>query len=78
MKYRKHLFSLRIGHAIRESLKEAPYNVNAFSKDLLAGLSIGIIAIPLAMALAIAIGVAPQYGLYTAIIAGFIIPLTGG
>jgi SulP family sulfate permease len=78
MKYRKHLFSLRIGHALRESLKEAPYKANAFTKDLLAGLTVGIIAIPLAMALAIAIGVAPQYGLYTAIIAGFIIPLTGG
>jgi SulP family sulfate permease len=78
MQYSKHLFSLRMGHAIRASLKEAPYNANALSKDLLAGLSVGIIAIPLAMALAIAIGVAPQYGLYTAIIAGFIIPLTGG
>jgi SulP family sulfate permease len=78
MKYRKHLFSLRIGHAFRESLQDAPYKANAFSKDLLAGLTVGIIAIPLAMALAIAIGVAPQYGLYTAIIAGFIIPLTGG
>ncbi|PKI07132.1 C4-dicarboxylic acid transporter DauA, partial [Shewanella sp. 11B5] len=78
MKYRTHLFSLRIGHALRESLKDAPYNANAFTKDLLAGLTVGIIAIPLAMALAIAIGVAPQYGLYTAIIGGFIIPLTGG
>ncbi|MEP7706602.1 C4-dicarboxylic acid transporter DauA [Paraglaciecola sp. 25GB23A] len=78
MKYRKHLFSLRIGHALRESLREAPYKANAFTKDLLAGLTVGIIAIPLAMALAIAIGVAPQYGLYTAIIAGFIIPLSGG
>jgi len=78
MKYRKHLFSLRIGHALSESLKDAPYKANAFFKDLLAGLTVGIIAIPLAMALAIAIGVAPQYGLYTAIIAGFIIPFTGG
>lgn len=78
MKYRNHLFSLRIGHAIKESLNDVPYKGKAFSKDLLAGLTVGIIAIPLAMALAIAIGVAPQYGLYTAIIAGFIIPLTGG
>ena len=78
MKYRSHLFSLRIGHALKETLNEAPYKSSAFSKDLLAGLTVGIIAIPLAMALAIAIGVAPQYGLYTAIIAGFIIPLTGG
>ncbi|WP_351074615.1 C4-dicarboxylic acid transporter DauA [Shewanella sp. CAL98-MNA-CIBAN-0140] len=78
MKYRKHLFSLRIGHALRESLKDVPYKATAFYKDLLAGLTVGIIAIPLSMALAIAIGVAPQYGLYTAIIAGFITPFTGG
>jgi SulP family sulfate permease len=44
----------------------------------LAGIAVGIIAIPLAMALAIASGVAPQYGLYTAIIGGFVIALTGG
>lgn len=48
------------------------------AKDLLAGLTVGIIAIPLAMALAIASGVAPQYGLYTAMIAGFVIALSGG
>lgn len=78
MKYRMHLFSLRIGHALREALKEFPYKANSFSRDLLAGLTVGIIAIPLAMALAIAIGVAPQYGLYTAIISGFFIPLIGG
>ena len=45
---------------------------------MLAGATVGIIAIPLAMALAIASGVAPQYGLYTAIIGGFVIALTGG
>lgn len=78
MSYRKHLFSLRIGNALREALNESPYSINKFSKDLLAGITVGIIAIPLAMALAIAIGVAPQYGLYTAIIAGFISALTGG
>jgi SulP family sulfate permease len=47
-------------------------------RDTLAGISVGIIAIPLAMALAIASGVAPQYGLYTAIVGGFLIALTGG
>jgi SulP family sulfate permease len=52
--------------------------VSRFQRDLLAGVTVGIIAIPLAMALAIASGVAPQYGLYTAIIGGFVIALTGG
>lgn len=47
-------------------------------RDLLAGVTVGIVAIPLAMALAIASGVPPQYGLYTSIVAGTIIALTGG
>lgn len=77
MSHRAHLFSLRIGHALRESWAEG-YNRQKLMKDLLAGVTVGIIAIPLAMALAIASGVPPQYGLYTAIIAGFVIALTGG
>lgn len=75
---RSQLFSLRIGHALRESLAEQPYSWKRFGGDLSGGITVGIIAIPLSMALAIASGVAPQYGLYTAIIAGFIIALTGG
>ncbi len=78
MSHRAHLFSLRIGHALRESCFAEPYTRTRFRKDLLAGLTVGIIAIPLAMALAIASGVPPQYGLYTAAIAGFVIALTGG
>ena len=77
MSDRSHLFSLRLGHALRDVLAEG-YNLNKLGKDLLAGVTVGIIAIPLAMALAIASGVAPQYGLYTAIIAGFVIALSGG
>ncbi len=46
--------------------------------NVLAGLTVGVIALPLSMGLAIASGVAPQHGLYTAIIAGIIIALTGG
>lgn len=78
MSDRSHLFSLRLGHAVRESCVKEPYSSARLLKDLLAGVTVGIIAIPLAMALAIASGVAPQYGLYTAIIAGAIIALTGG
>lgn len=78
MPHRAHLFSLRISHALRESCLNAPYTRQRFKGDLLAGLTVGIIAIPLAMALAIASGVAPQYGLYTAAVAGFVIALTGG
>nr|MBR9857164.1 C4-dicarboxylic acid transporter DauA [Gammaproteobacteria bacterium] len=78
MPHRAHLFSLRIGHALRESCLQERYSRQRLLKDVLAGVTVGIIAIPLAMALAIASGVAPQYGLYTAIIAGFVIALTGG
>ena len=53
MSHRAHLFSLRICHALRESLAEG-YNRHKLVKDLLAGVTVGIIAIPLAMALAIA------------------------
>jgi sulfate permease, SulP family len=78
MPHRAYLFSLRIGHAVRESCVQEAYTGRRLRKDVLAGLTVGIIAIPLAMALAIASGVAPQYGLYTAAIAGFLIALTGG
>jgi SulP family sulfate permease len=49
-----------------------------FSKDLMAGLIVGIVALPLAIAFAIASGVSPEKGLYTAVIAGFIISTIGG
>ncbi len=75
---RSHLFSLRIANALRESCIKEPYTPRRLIKDLGAGVTVGIIAIPLAMALAIASGVAPQHGLYTAMIAGFVIALTGG
>jgi SulP family sulfate permease len=78
MPHRVYLFSLRLGHALRESCWLEAYSWQRFYRDTLAGIVVGIIAIPLAMALAIASGVAPQYGLYTAIIAGFVIALTGG
>ena len=54
------------------------YNRHQFSKDVLAGLIVGIVALPLAIAFAIASGVSPEKGLYTAVIAGFIISALGG
>jgi len=54
------------------------YNGQAFQKDLFAGIIVGIVALPLAIAFAVASGVSPEKGLITAIIAGFIISLLGG
>lgn len=66
-----------IGTGLRDAFR-AGYGLGDLRKDALAGLTIGIVAVPLAMALAIATGVPPQYGLYTAIVAGVVIALTGG
>ncbi|MGZ8939679.1 MAG: SulP family inorganic anion transporter [Limisphaerales bacterium] len=54
------------------------YNRSDFTSDLTAGLTVGIVALPLAMAFAIASGVDPKAGLWTAIIAGFLISALGG
>ncbi len=63
--------------ALRQTIREG-YTGAHFRADALAGLVVGIVAVPLSMALAIATGVPPQYGLYTAIVAGFLIALLGG
>ena len=54
------------------------YNKQQFLKDLIAGIIVGIVALPLAIAFAIASGVSPEKGIFTAIIAGFIISAFGG
>ena len=54
------------------------YNRKQFSKDVLAGIIVGVVALPLAIAFAIASGVAPEKGLITAVVAGFIISAIGG
>lgn len=69
--------SFPLASAVKETLKQG-YSFQDLRADLLAGITLGIIAVPLAMALAIASGVPPQYGLYTAIVAGAVIALTGG
>ena len=68
--FRPKLFDLFTG-------KEA-YNRRLFTSDLMAGLIVGIVALPLAIAFGIASGVTPQQGLITAIVAGFLISFFGG
>lgn len=60
------------------SLIKQDFSRNQFSKDILAGAIVGIVAIPLAIAFAVASGVSPEKGLITAIIAGLIISVLGG
>ncbi|MGO1773092.1 C4-dicarboxylic acid transporter DauA [Halomonas sp. AOP35-4E-18] len=65
------------GSALLSAWREG-YTLAKFKRDVMAGLTIGVVAVPLSMALAIATGVPPQHGLYTAIVAGAVIALTGG
>lgn len=70
-------FRLPLFAALRETFRQG-YSLASLRSDILAGITVGIIAIPLGMALAIAVGVAPQHGLYTGIVGGLIIALCGG
>src|SRR5476649_860954 len=54
------------------------YNKDQFFKDVIAGIIVGIVALPLAIAFAIASGVSPEKGIFTAIIAGLVISVLGG
>jgi SulP family sulfate permease len=56
----------------------AQYDSRKFVADLIAGLTVGLVALPLAMAFAISSGVSPQAGIYTAIVAGFLCSALGG
>jgi SulP family sulfate permease len=68
---------VRLATAVREAWREG-YGRADLKADALAGLVVGVVALPLSMALAIASGVPPQHGLYTAIVAGGLIALLGG
>ena len=69
--------NFRPAAALREAFEEG-YDRKKLQADVLAGMVVGIVALPLSMALAIASGVPPQHGLYTAIVAGALIALLGG
>jgi SulP family sulfate permease len=66
-----------IAYALRRTLRKG-YKAQDFRADVLAGIVVGIVALPLSMALAIAVGAPPQHGLYTAIFAGLSVSLLGG
>jgi SulP family sulfate permease len=63
--------------ALRAVLREG-YSREDLKKDALAGVVVGVVALPLSMALAVGVGVPPQHGLYTAIVAGFVVAALGG
>lgn len=71
-----HYVSTMFKPEILNTLKK--YSSKTFLNDLTAGIIVGIVALPLAIAFAIASGVEPERGLFTAIIAGFFISLLGG
>ena len=72
MKPFKFSFRPRLVDALRD------YDGSKFFQDLTAGLTVGIVALPLAMAFAIASGVKPEAGIFTAVIGGFLVSALGG
>src|SRR3972149_5451699 len=67
----------RLCVALRESFREG-YGFSEFKKDAIAGIIVGIVALPLSMALAIATGLPPEYGIYTSVVAGILTAVFGG
>ena len=67
------LFTPKLVTVFREG-----YGLTDLRADALAGLTVAIVALPLSMAIAIASGVGPERGLYTAIVGGFLVSLLGG
>ncbi|SHI42372.1 SulP family inorganic anion transporter [Propionispora hippei] len=65
-----------MNRAIRIPIKR--YFTRCFKRDLVSGLTVGVVSLPLAMAFAIASGVKPEYGIYTTIIAACLVALLGG
>jgi sulfate permease, SulP family len=68
-----HLYRPKLSTVLSEG-----YDVGAFRRDVLAGLTVAIVALPLSMAIAVASGVSPDRGLFTAIVGGFLVSALGG
>jgi sulfate permease, SulP family len=68
-----HTYRPKLATALAEG-----YNLGHFRKDLLAALTVAIVALPLSMAIAVASGVSPERGLYAAVIGGFLVSALGG
>ncbi|MBF0314937.1 MAG: C4-dicarboxylic acid transporter DauA [Oligoflexia bacterium] len=73
----RNILKLRIAKALRKKLNKG-YSLSDLRSDIMAGMVVAMVAIPLGMALAIASGVPPQYGLYTVVIGGGVVALLGG
>src|SRR2546430_16882520 len=71
---------MKLGVAFRPKLVESlkNYSRQDFLSDLVAGVTVGIVALPLAMAFGIASGAKPEAGIFTAVVAGFLISALGG
>src|SRR5205085_5183347 len=70
---------LSLGQFLPKSVTSLQHYTGAlFLSDVIAGVTVGLVALPLAMAFAIASGVAPEAGLYCAVVAGFLISALGG
>ena len=69
----RELYSPKLVTVLREG-----YGLADFRADMISGLTVAIVALPLSMAIAIASGVTPDRGLYTAIVGGFMVSLLGG
>src|SRR4249920_2159629 len=69
----RELFTPKLVTVLREG-----YGARQFRADLIAALTVAIVALPLSMAIAIASGVSPERGLYTAIVGGFLVSALGG
>src|SRR5579871_2813465 len=68
-----HLYRPKLATTLQEG-----YGAEKFRKDLLAALTVAIVALPLSMAIAVASGVSPARGLYTSVIGGFLVSALGG